>query len=102
MDSLLDFKEYEGERFDVYIGEEKVDEVDLVRTGALRQGRSRGYPGVRRDPFELLFRAASDRMMNQSVRLVGKVEFEIFFNPGCYHIDESTGEKVTEYWCLFA
>lgn len=104
MQELADFEIYEGKMFDVYIGEDKVEEVHLLRTGKLETKGASGYPGVRKDPFELLFRASSDKMINQIVRLVApnKVECEIFLHPKCFHVDESTGFRVTQYHCLFA
>ena len=104
MQELVDFEIFEGKYFDVYIGEEKVEKVHLLRTGKLPNKAGSGYPWVRKDPFELLFRASSDKMINQVVKLVApnEVECEIFLHPGCCHVDEVTGSRVTQYHCLFA
>lgn len=48
-----------GSKFQLRHGDNGVAELDLIEAKAL--GRGRAHPGAKREPFSLLFRAASPR-----------------------------------------
>jgi hypothetical protein len=65
--TISDFVGHVNDSFRIALGKEEVLELQLIEARTIGESRRTAPPGIREQPFSLIFRSARDRLLPQQI-----------------------------------